>query len=68
MKPSPLLLRSPLLMITLQLGLLLLVIYYTFIGGQTAQGIYDYTWRSITLELTAFLLGGLVVVAVTEPD
>ncbi len=49
--------RSPLLIATIQLGLLLFVIYYTFIGGQTAQGIYDHQWRLITLWLTSLLIG-----------
>ena len=49
--------RSPLLITAIQLGLLLLAIYYTFIGGQTAQGIYDHRWRSITLWLTTILIG-----------
>jgi hypothetical protein len=49
--------RSPLLITAIQLGLLLLAIYYTFIGGQTAQGIFDHRWRSITLWLTAVLIG-----------
>ncbi len=52
--PSP---KSPLLITALQLGLLVLTIYYTFIGGQTAQGIYDHRWRLITLWLTALLIG-----------
>jgi hypothetical protein len=40
-----------------QLGLLLFAVYYTFIGGQTAQGIYDHLWRWRTLALTTALLG-----------
>ena len=50
--------KSPLLITALQLGLLLFVIYYTFVGGQTAQGIYDHRWRLITLWLMSLLVGG----------
>jgi tetratricopeptide (TPR) repeat protein/O-antigen ligase len=50
--------KSPLLITAIQLGLLVFAIYYIFIGGQTAQGIYDHTWRAITLWLTAGLTGG----------
>ena len=50
--------KSPLLLAAIQLGLLLLAVYYAFIGGQTAQGIYDHQWRAITLWLTAIMLGG----------
>jgi len=55
MKDTPL--KSPLAVAAIQLGLLLLAIYYTLIGGQTAQGIYDPTWRAATLWLTTLLLG-----------
>ncbi|MCB0154011.1 MAG: O-antigen ligase family protein, partial [Anaerolineae bacterium] len=50
--------KSPLLITALQLGLLLFFIYATFIGGQTAQGIFDHRWRLISLWLTAGLGGG----------
>lgn len=50
--------QSPLPVAAVQLGLLVLAIYYTFIGGQTAQGIFDHYWRQVTLWLTAFLAGG----------
>jgi tetratricopeptide (TPR) repeat protein len=50
-------LKSPLAVAAIQLGLLLFAIYYTLIGGQTAQGIYDPTWRAVTLWLTTTLLG-----------
>ncbi len=49
--------KSPLLIATIQLGLLVSGIYYTFIGGQTAQGIYDHNWRLITLWLTTGVIG-----------
>ncbi|MEW5961424.1 MAG: O-antigen ligase family protein, partial [Chloroflexota bacterium] len=49
--------KSPLLMAAIQLGLLVLAIYYTFIGGQTALGIYDHRWRLITLWFTAVIIG-----------
>ena len=49
--------KSPLIITALQLGLLVLTIYYTFIGGQTAQGLYDHRWRLITLWLTTLLIG-----------
>jgi tetratricopeptide (TPR) repeat protein len=48
-------LQSPLLVTALQLGLLLVVIYITFIGGQTAQVIYDHRWRMVTIGLSAGL-------------
>lgn len=54
--------KSPLLITAIQLGLLVFVIYYLFIGGQTAQGIYDHTWRAITLWLMAGLTGGWLLV------
>jgi hypothetical protein len=47
---------SPLTVAVVQLGMLVLVIYYTFIGGQTALAIYDVTWRVITFYLTIGLL------------
>jgi O-antigen ligase len=50
--------KSPLLITAIQLGLLLIVIYYTLIGGQTAQVIFDHHWRSISQWLTAGLIGG----------
>ena len=50
--------RSRLLIVAIQLGLLVLAIFYTFIGGQPAQGIYDHRWRLNTLWLTALLIGG----------
>ncbi len=50
--------KSPLFISVVQLGLLVFAVYYTFIGGQTAQGIYDHTWRLITLYLAAVIIGG----------
>ena len=50
--------QSLLLVVSLQLGLFALLVYYTFIGGQTALGIYDHTWRLVTLWLNAVVLGG----------
>lgn len=50
--------QSPLLVVSLQLGLFSLLVYYTFIGGQTALGLYDHTWRLVTLWLNVFVLGG----------
>lgn len=50
--------ESPLFIATIQLGLLLFLIYYILIGGQTALGIYDPTWRLITLGLTSSIIGG----------
>ena len=50
--------KSPLLLTAVQLGLLVWVIYIIFIGGQTAQGIYDPHWRAVTLWLNAAILGG----------
>jgi hypothetical protein len=50
--------KSPLLLTAVQLGLLVWVIYIIFIGGQTAQGIYDHHWRAVTLWLNAAILGG----------
>ncbi len=50
--------RSLLLVVSLQLGLLLLAFYYTFIGGQTALGVYDHTWRAITQWVTTALVAG----------
>ena len=49
--------RSPLLVTAIQLALLVIAIYYTFVGGQTAQGIYDHQWRLMTLWLTAAIIG-----------
>ncbi len=46
---------SPVVITAIQLGLLLFWVYYTFIGGQTAQGIYDYVWRRNTLVLVTGL-------------
>jgi putative inorganic carbon (HCO3(-)) transporter len=48
--------QSLLWVVSLQLGLLLLVFYYTFIGGQTALGVYDHTWRAITQWVTSALI------------
>lgn len=49
--------QSPLVVVVIQLGLFTLLIYYTFIGGQTAQGIYDHTWRAITFWLNTLIIG-----------
>ena len=49
--------KSPLLLATIQLGLLIFAVYYTFIGGHTAQGIFDHHWRLITLWLTTIVIG-----------
>ncbi|RME79354.1 MAG: hypothetical protein D6784_00880, partial [Chloroflexi bacterium] len=53
--------KSPLLVTLIQLAALLCFIYYTFIGGQTAQGIFDPHWRRLTLWLTTLLLAGWLV-------
>lgn len=45
-----------LLVVGVQLGLLLLAIYYTFVGGQTSLGVYDPTWRAITQVLSGALV------------
>ena len=50
--------KSPLLITAIQLGLLMIIVYYTLIGGQTAQGIFDHRWRLMTQWLSAFILGG----------
>ncbi len=50
--------HSPLAITAVQLGLLLFAIYYAFIGGQSAQGIYDADWRRLTLLLTGGIIGG----------
>ena len=50
--------RSPLLITAIQLSLLILFIYYTFIGGQTAQGVFDHQWRLVTLWLSTTVFGG----------
>lgn len=50
--------KSLLLVVAAQLGLLLFFIYYTFVGGQTALGVYDDFWRRLTLYLMTALLGG----------
>ena len=49
--------KSPLVITAVQLGLLLFAVYYAFIGGQSAQGIYDDSWRRITLLLTSGIIG-----------
>ena len=50
--------QSPLFITAIQLGLLVFMLYYIMIGGQTVLGIYDPTWRLITLGLTSFIIGG----------
>lgn len=50
--------QSPLVVVSLQLGLFALLAYHTFIGGQTALGVYDHTWRLVTLWLNGAVLGG----------
>ncbi len=50
--------KSLLAIVAIQLGMLLFFVYYTFIGGQTAQGIYDDGWRRVTIWLTTFIFGG----------
>ncbi len=52
-QPAP---KSPLFVAVVQSVLLLFFVYYIFIGGQTAQVIYDHHWRRITLYLT----GGII--------
>jgi len=47
---------SPLLVVSVQLGLLLLAIYYTFVGGQTSLGFYDPAIRAATHWLSAALV------------
>jgi tetratricopeptide (TPR) repeat protein/O-antigen ligase len=47
---------SLLIPVATQLALFLFFFYVTFIGGQVALGIYDVTWRSITLYLAGALL------------
>lgn len=60
-------LKSPLAVTVLQLGLLVLVIYYTFIGGQTAQVIYDDHWRLLTIGLSAALFVAWLVWRLVGP-
>jgi|GEM_PF-5101986 len=50
--------KSLLAVVAIQLGMLLFFVYYTFIGGQTAQGIFDDAWRRITIWLTTSIFGG----------
>ncbi|MCG3208760.1 MAG: hypothetical protein FOGNACKC_02372 [Anaerolineae bacterium] len=49
--------RSPLKITAVQLGLLLFFVFFTFIGGQTAQGIFDAVWRRNTLLVMTGLIG-----------
>jgi tetratricopeptide (TPR) repeat protein/O-antigen ligase len=50
--------KSLLAIVAVQLGMLLFFVYYTFIGGQTAQGIYDDGWRQATIWLTTSIFSG----------
>jgi hypothetical protein len=59
--------KSPLLVAAIQLGLLMFIIYYTFIGGQTAQGIFDHNWRIITLWITSLLIGSWLLWRLLRP-
>ncbi|MFZ5915503.1 MAG: O-antigen ligase family protein [Chloroflexota bacterium] len=52
--PTP----SLLPLVSLQLGLLLLAVFYTFVAGQTALGVFDAPCRTATLLIDALLLGG----------
>src|SRR5262245_4420952 len=65
MKTAPL--HSPLFITTIQLGLLIFLIYYILIGGQTALGIYDPSWRLITLGLTSFVIGSWLLWRLFSP-
>ena len=60
--------KSPLLLTFVQLALLLFFIYATFVGGQTAQGIFDHRWRLITLWLAALLVGSWLLWRLSRPQ
>jgi tetratricopeptide (TPR) repeat protein/O-antigen ligase len=49
---------SLLLVVSLQLGTLLLVFYYTLIGGQTDLAVYSHTWRAVTQWISSALIAG----------